>query len=238
MKSSTERPYLWLFAILAITGFILDQTSKYGVFAYLYTEEPLFRERPHITIVEGVFQLEALHTHERDLGDDWRSPLRTISGPCLPHVNRGALFGIGNGDRESGGANSIFAVISVLAAGFIIGWAYRPIVAKDWLLSLALGLILGGTLGNLYDRVVFGGVRDFLHCWYGELDNPSFDWPVFNIADCALVCGAALLLLHSFFVQEQVQEPVKAEQAEVSASMQTASPLNGALESDSRAKLL
>ena len=56
----------------------------------------------------------------------------------------------------------------------------------------ALGLILAGTLGNLYDRVVFNGVRDFLH-W-----NYLFDWPVFNVADCCLVCGACLLLLQAF----------------------------------------
>ena len=49
-----------------------------------------------------------------------------------------------------------------------------------------------GTLGNFYDRVVFNGVRDFLH-W-----NYRFDWPVFNIADCCLVCGAALLLVQAF----------------------------------------
>ena len=57
---------------------------------------------------------------------------------------------------------------------------------------IALGLILGGTLGNFYDRVVFNGVRDFLH-W-----NYLFDWPVFNLADSCLVCGACLLLLQAF----------------------------------------
>jgi len=54
-----------------------------------------------------------------------------------------------------------------------------------------LGLILAGTLGNLYDRVVFNGVRDFL---YFHL----IEWPVFNIADCCLVCGAFLLLAQAF----------------------------------------
>ena len=47
----------------------------------------------------------------------------------------------------------------------------------------ALGLILGGTLGNLYDRVVYDGVRDFIDWHYHDLE-----WPVFNIADCCLVC--------------------------------------------------
>jgi lipoprotein signal peptidase len=52
-------------------------------------------------------------------------------------------------------------------------------------------LILAGTLGNLFDRVVFGGVRDFLYFYW-------FEWPVFNVADCFLVCGAGLLLLQAF----------------------------------------
>src|SRR5436305_586252 len=82
-------------------------------------------------------------------------------------------------------------------------------------LIASLGLILAGTLGNLYDRIVFSGVRDFLH-WYRY-----FDWPVFNIADCCLVCGAGLLLAHAFFtVEREAQEPaaaarVPAEQAAV-----------------------
>src|SRR5262249_9278641 len=89
-------------------------------------------------------------------------------------------------------ANNGFAVISILAAGAIAFWSRQRATARDLRLCTALGLILGGTLGNLYDRVVFGGVRDFLH-W-----NYLFDWPVFNVADCCLVCGAGLLLLQAF----------------------------------------
>jgi lipoprotein signal peptidase len=59
----------------------------------------------------------------------------------------------------------------------------------------ALGLILGGTVGNLYDRLVFGGVRDFMY-----FHRNSFEWPVFNIADCCLVVGAVLLLVQAVFV--------------------------------------
>jgi lipoprotein signal peptidase len=67
-------------------------------------------------------------------------------------------------------------------------------------LCAALGLILAGTLGNLYDRVLFGGVRDFLH-WYRY-----FNWPVFNLADSCLVVGAGLLLAHAFLTAEQAAE--------------------------------
>jgi signal peptidase II len=54
----------------------------------------------------------------------------------------------------------------------------------------ALGLILAGTVGNLYDRLVFHGVRDFLYFY-------KIEWPVFNVADCCLVVGAGLLLLQA-----------------------------------------
>jgi lipoprotein signal peptidase len=64
---------------------------------------------------------------------------------------------------------------------------------SDGWLSAALGLILAGTVGNFYDRVVFGGVRDFLYFY-------KINFPVFNGADCCLVCGAAMLLIHAFFL--------------------------------------
>jgi lipoprotein signal peptidase len=63
---------------------------------------------------------------------------------------------------------------------------------------VALGLILGGTVGNLYDRIVFGGVRDFLYFYW-------FDFPVFNVADSCLVVGASLLLLQALFGKQKTE---------------------------------
>src|SRR5438093_532370 len=60
-------------------------------------------------------------------------------------------------------------------------------------LTLAIfGLLLGGTLGNLFERIVFHGVRDFLYFY-------KFEYPVFNFADCCLVAGAGLLLLQALW---------------------------------------
>ncbi len=220
MNPSTTRPYLWLFAILAAVGLVADLTSKYVVFAKLY---PGDTERETVVpIVPGFFSLRTIYAWEIDGGDAADSPLRTISGPRLPEVNRGALFGFGNGDRESGGMNTFFAVISILAACFIVFWTSRPAVASDRFLCIALGMILAGTLGNLYDRVVFGGVRDFLHCYYD-----THVWPDFNVADCCLVGGAGVLLVHSFFVTETTaqQQPVAVEPV---AAMQTTTPAGSA----------
>ena len=66
------------------------------------------------------------------------------------------------------------------------------------LFSAALGLILGGALGNVIDRFVLGAVVDFLHFHAGK-----YYWPAFNVADSAITVGAALLVLDSFSVRHR-----------------------------------
>jgi lipoprotein signal peptidase len=177
-----ERSYRVLLWVLALTGLALDQSSKYGVFAWLAEmpahEHVLFRTD------KGGFQLVA----QFEDGEGRK-----------PHVNQGALFGFLRDHKTL--ANGGFALISLLAATAIIFWSSHKNTARDRWLCSALGLILAGTLGNFYDRIVFNGVRDFLH-W-----NYLFDWPVFNIADCCLVCGAFLLLIQAFATQPAKEEP-------------------------------
>jgi lipoprotein signal peptidase len=171
-----ERTYRWLLLALALVGLALDQASKYVVFSWLGGVPDhtyvLFHSETN-----GGFQLVAQFE-------------RLADGTQAPHVNHGALFGFLRDHKTL--ANSGFAAVSLLAAGAIAFWSRHRSTARDLRLCAALGLILGGTLGNLYDRIVFNGVRDFLH-W-----NYLFDWPVFNVADCCLVIGAALLLLQAF----------------------------------------
>jgi len=112
-------------------------------------------------------------------------------------LNDGALFGIGKGFVAG------FAALSVAAAIFVLYWLFYAGAARDWMLTLTLGLITAGIFGNLYDRLglhhlssqgerVFA-VRDWLHF---KIDG-LVDWPIFNIADSLLVCGAALLIWHA-----------------------------------------
>jgi signal peptidase II len=62
---------------------------------------------------------------------------------------------------------------------------------------VSLSLVLGGAIGNLIDRVVLGYVIDFIDVYY-----QSWHWPVFNIADCAITIGVALMVLDSFLSKE------------------------------------
>jgi signal peptidase II len=88
------------------------------------------------------------------------------------HWNEGAVWGIGAGHELL----LLVLTAAILPAVVALAWHDRTLPAPLW----ALGLVLGGAAGNLYDRVVFGAVRDFLDLGW---------WPVFNLADSAIVVG-------------------------------------------------
>lgn len=191
-----QRTYRWLLISLAAFGLTADLASKYGVFRWLYRDGE-FHDATGTgnksTVIPAWFELIAQFDHESQPCDCAASGLQTWSAPMMPRVNHGALWGIGG--SQKGSANLFFAGVSLLAAIGILVWGTRGQPAQEKWLSAALGLILGGTLGNFYDRLVFGGVRDFMHFIYIE-------WPVFNFADCCLVVGAALLLVQAVFAPQ------------------------------------
>jgi signal peptidase II len=104
-----------------------------------------------------------------------------------------------------GNANRVLAVFSSVAVLAIFGWGIWGLDGRRGLAAVA-GMILGGAVGNLYDRCAYGGVRDFI-----DVHLQFYDYPVFNLADSFLVCGAALLLLASF------RSPVRQAEASVAA---------------------
>ncbi len=103
--------------------------------------------------------------------------------------NKGALWGFGAG---LGYSSLIFASLSLVAAVAICYWLFVKGAAIEGRLTAALGLIMAGALGNCYDRLVFGHVRDFVHF---HVDPIGFDCAIFNFADNMLVIGAVLLML-------------------------------------------
>ena len=186
----SERSYRLLLWTLALTGLILDQASKYAVFSWLQSKSG-----------PSTYPLVAISKDGNGdvLGFQLSTRFERTPEGLVPHVNKGALFGWLSNHQNL--ANGGFAVVSLLAAVAIAYWSFQKATVRDPWLCSALGLILAGTLGNLYDRVVFDGVRDFLH-W-----NYLFDWPVFNFADCCLVCGAFLLLIQAFGTQPSPADP-------------------------------
>ena len=101
--------------------------------------------------------------------------------------NEGAVFGLGKGGRW------IFIVASILAVGFIIR-LFAQSKPKQWILHLLLAMVLGGAIGNLYDRIVYQKVRDFLEI--ALTVKGVFIWPyIFNVADVILVVGIIGLTL-------------------------------------------
>nr|WP_183791262.1 signal peptidase II [Allorhizobium borbori] len=82
----------------------------------------------------------------------------------------------------------VFLSAVIMVALFM--WLTR---AQSTLQAAAIGLILGGATGNVIDRLIIGGVTDFLDFYVGD-----WHWPSFNTADIFIVCGAALLLLVDF----------------------------------------
>jgi signal peptidase II len=125
-------------------------------------------------------------------------------------LNQGALFGIGQGKV------ALFATLSCLAGAAILYWLFVAGGARDLLLTLSLGSVMGGVAGNLYDRLGLWwtsdlagypqhAVRDWILFRYGD-----WVWPNFNVADMLLVCGASLLVLHAWRVPA-VAAPAQAD---------------------------
>ena len=100
-------------------------------------------------------------------------------------LNPGAAFSF---LAQSSGWQRWFFTILGLAASLYILWLLRK-NQSDKILSWALSLILGGALGNVLDRIMFGAVVDFIDLHYG-----NWHWPAFNIADSAISIGAALIV--------------------------------------------
>jgi len=106
--------------------------------------------------------------------------------------NKGISFGMFHNFAH---AQALFSVAAILIVALLVGWLYK---AEDRLSGLALGLIIGGAAGNIFDRIAFGSVVDFLDFHIG-----AYHWPAFNIADSAVCVGAFLLIFHGFFANKK-----------------------------------
>lgn len=192
-----KSPRAWtILLVVLLVGLCTDLVSKHWAFQEV-APEPVILE--YESVVNGQFQ------------PPWHDGLRVIPGDILDFhlvLNRGAVFGIGQGRRM---VFLVFTGIAVVVAIGVFGWWTR---ASSTVAHVAIGLILAGGLGNLYDRFSVGAVRDFLHllprwnlpfgwAWPGG-STEVFPW-VFNVADVLLLVGMGLLLLHVHYSDHEEQ---------------------------------
>lgn len=104
--------------------------------------------------------------------------------------NTGAAWGI------LGGQNTWLCVLSVVMLALMVIFR-RSFLSERWEHRLALGLMLGGIIGNLLDRVRLGWVTDFFDFYIG-----SWHWPAFNIADAAICTGVGIYILSAFWIAQ------------------------------------
>lgn len=179
--------------VVTLGGLAIDLATKSIAFASL-AADPVRIERA--AVVELTSQGRGLETLL-----PFHTP-RTVIPNGLEFqlvLNQGAVFGLGSGRRW------VFVVFTVVAIGVGL-WAFgRWTHAKDRLAHLSIGLVLGGGLGNVYDRLVYACVRDFIHPlpgvrmpfgWHWPNDPTGEVWPwVSNVADLFLILGVAGLML-------------------------------------------
>jgi signal peptidase II len=129
------------------------------------------------------------HIVFRVMAERSSNPIVVIGGffRIVQSRNEGGVFGMGQG-------SPLWLLFGSAVAGLVVWFAHRK-DARAVLVQIALGLVLGGAMGNLYDRIAFGSVRDFLDVFVG-----GWHWPAFNVADSGICVGAAFLALYAFFL--------------------------------------
>jgi signal peptidase II len=184
-SSRPTLPRIALFLGIAIAGCAIDLGTKTWIFGKLDITPPKMEGAP--------------------------DPIVFVPGVfgLTTSLNTGALFGMGHGRI------AVFAVLSIVAAIGILYWIFYGGARNDIWLCVALGNVMAGIFGNLYDRLGFPGliwpqwveylplnvhpgepvyaVRDWIHF---QIARIGFDWPIFNIADSLLVTGAIMLFVH------------------------------------------
>ncbi len=165
---------------LAIGMIILDQLSKWWVITQWYQGAG-----HHQNLFEWLFS-----TAPRFM----TTPIEITAFFNMVMVwNKGVSFGLFNHPDSLGPV--ILSTISLLIAGGFTLWL---LTLKRLFPAIGVGMIIGGALGNVWDRLRFGAVADFFDFHYA-----GYHWPAFNIADAAIVIGVVFLIIDTLFFAEQ-----------------------------------
>jgi signal peptidase II len=157
-----ERRKWVLFGVLGTLSLALDQWTKALARAALDPDKNGYSDGIVKVVVDGFFKLRYSE-------------------------NTGVAFGLFQSDHV--GVRIVLTAVALLAFGLVIHYMRKTEVTHTRM-HAALGLVGGGAIGNLTDRILFGRVTDFI-VWHYK----NHEWPAFNIADAALVVGVGLMAL-------------------------------------------
>lgn len=179
--------------LCAVLGMASDIVSKYAAFDRI-AGTPVVLEREQVLSVSNPSSLIPAH------------PPVVVVPKVLNFTlvaNPGAVFGIGAGKRL------VFVGFTFIALAFGLMLFAKWTVARDWLSHAGVGLLVAGGIGNLYDRIVYGCVRDFIHPLPGVRVGGREVWPyVSNVADLWLIVAIGILLIRVIWpVQPPAPQP-------------------------------
>jgi signal peptidase II len=137
-----------------------------------------------------------------------RIPLLPVLDLVRLH-NTGAAFSFLAG--ESGWQNWLFSGVALIVSGGILWWLVTLKEDGRRALQLGLALVLGGALGNVIDRVLYGYVVEFILFYYQD-----WSYPAFNVADSAITCGVVLILFDGFVIDRRRQRNAGAKNVDQS----------------------
>lgn len=192
-RGAWRSPRAWaIFLGTLAIGTAVDIASKYFAFNHVSDDPVVFTREDVLAVTPELYRLIPQH-----------EPVRAIPGllDFTLVLNPGAVFGVGAGQR----AFFIAATLVALVFGVTIFCASTR--RRDWFAHACLGLLLAGGVGNLYDRVIYACVRDFIHPLPQVRLPWGWSWPwggrdvwpyVSNIADLFLLIGIGGLLVHAW----------------------------------------